>query len=163
MTASREHAPRERGKRSRPLSVLLLFLIAIVGGGLAGVIGAAFIWLIDTLYELVWSDLPKAIGVDAYHSWWLFAIPIVGGLLVGLGQLFLGNHPDSIEHNLALWRSGGRVPPRTLPATTFNSLSSLVAGAPVGFEAALTGLLGGVATLIAERLGAARHLVREAW
>lgn len=148
---------------SRAGSVAALLSAALVGGAAAALGASCFIWLYETLLDLVWHDLPSAVGVDPFDSWWLFAVPALGGLLVGLGARFLGAYPAPMEQNIALWRSGGHVDPRKLPATATNSLTALAAGGPVGFEAALTGLLGGIATWISDRIGAAGTLVRQAW
>ena len=148
---------------SRPVSAVALFLTAAAGGAVAGVVGGAFIWAVRSLIDLLWHDLPEQIGIQAYSSWWIFAVPAVGGLLVGLGQRFLGNYPEPIDQVVAKWRTGGRVEPSTIPATGINSLSALATGGPVGFEAALTGLLGGIAAWIGERIRGAREVVRQAW
>lgn len=150
-------------RTNRPFSVLALLSAAIVGGALAGVAGGAFIWLVESLIHLLWRDLPDALGLDPYRSWWLFAVPVVGGVLVGLGQRFLGNYPEPLGDVIESWRAGEQIEPSTVPAISINSLSALVTGGPVGFEAALAGILGGLATWIGERIRGARELVRQAW
>lgn len=148
---------------SRAGSVVALLFAALVGGAVAAVGASAFIWAYETLLDLIWHDLPDAVGVDPYSSWWLFAIPALGGVLVALGARYLGPYPAPMEKNIALWRAGGHVEPRKLPATATNSLFALGMGGPVGFEAALTGLIGGFATAISRQTGAAGALVRQAW
>jgi H+/Cl- antiporter ClcA len=148
---------------TRPGSAAALVGVAIVGGALAALITASFIWLYETGLDLVWDVLPARVGVDPYSSWWPFAILIGGGLLVGLGQRLLGNYPESIEKVVDKWKSHERVEPRTIPATMVNSLLALIAGGPVGFEAALAGLLGGSATWIGDRIQAVRRFVRRAF
>lgn len=148
---------------TRPGSAAALVGVAIVGGALAALITASFIWLYESGLELVWSALPERVGVDPYSSWWPFAILIGGGLLVGLGQRLLGNYPESIEKVVDKWKNHERVEPRTIPATMVNALLALIAGGPVGFEAGLAGLLGGSATWIGDRIHAVRRLVRRAF
>ena len=152
-----------RGRTRQVGSVAALLAVAIVGGALAALIAASFIWLYESGLDLVWDTLPEQVGVDPYSSWWPFAILIGGGLLVGLGQILLGNQPESIEKVLAKWKAHGHVEPRTIPATMVNSVFALVAGGPVGFEAALTGLIGGSATWISDRVRGARRFVRQAF
>jgi chloride channel protein, CIC family len=53
--------------------------------------------------------------------------------------------------------------PVAAPKTAVNSLIALVMGGPVGFEAALTGVIGGTASWISRPIGTVRQLVREAW
>jgi H+/Cl- antiporter ClcA len=148
---------------TRPGSAAALIGVAIVGGALAALITASFIWLYESGLELVWNALPERVGVDPYSSWWPFAILTGGGVLVGLGQRLLGNYPESIEKVVDKWKNHERVEPRTIPATMVNSLLVLIAGGPVGFEAGLAGLLGGSATWIGDRIQSVRRLVRRAF
>ncbi len=138
-------------------------MTAIVTGAVAGLAAGVFIWLVEEGIALVWHDLPDALDVDPFDSWFLLAVPAAGGLLVGIGQRVLGNYPESIGHVVTKWRTGERVDPEAAPKSFVNSLVALVAGGPVGFEAALTGILGGSATWISDNLGAARVPVRKAW
>ncbi|MCZ7630990.1 MAG: chloride channel protein [Microthrixaceae bacterium] len=138
-------------------------MTAAAGGAVAGVAGGAFIWLVNSLIRLLWRDLPEQFGLEPYGSWWLFAVPIAGGLLVGLGQRLLGVFPEPLDEVIAKWRNGEQLRIGTAPATAVNSLSALATGGPIGFEAALVGLLGAVAGWIGDRIGAARGLVRQAW
>ena len=145
------------------MSVLALLLATVLGGAAAGVIAEAFLWLVGRGEHLLWIDLPKHVGVEPYESWWLFAVPIAGGVLVGLGQMIFGNYPQAIQEVVATWRAHGHVEPKTMPGTTYNALVALITGGPVGFEAALTGLIGGAATLVSRRIHGAGHLVRQAF
>jgi H+/Cl- antiporter ClcA len=166
VTAPRSVDPRsvhQQRSTSRPGLVLALLATAVASGAVAGAIAGAFIWLVDEGTHLFWSVLPSHAGADPFGAAWMYGTVVVGGVLVGLGQMLLGNYPKPLEHVIALWRSGGHVPPRTAPAIVVNSLVALVLGGPVGFEAALTGLIGATATLVGERIHAVGALVRQAW
>ncbi len=147
----------------RPGSVAALLVTAVVSGALAGLLTACFIWLVESGIHFIWGTVPTALGLQPTRSWWLFAIPIAAGLLVGLGQRLLGNYPTPLGEVIAAWRAGERIDPKTLPATAFNSLAALLGGGPVGFEAALTGLVGGSASWVGDRIASVGHLVRQAW
>jgi H+/Cl- antiporter ClcA len=147
----------------RGASLVALLATAAATGAVAGAVGAGFLWLVEEGTELLWYDLPGELGIDGFDSWWLIAIPVAGGALVGLGQRFLGNHPEPLDRTIATWKAGHGVDPATAPRTLVNSLTALTFGGPVGFEAALTGLLGGTATWMGERIGAVARLVRQAW
>lgn len=136
---------------------------ALILGALAGLIAAGFIWLVTEGTGLLWSDLPDAVGVDAFDSWWLFAVLIVGGGLVGVGQMVLGNYPRPLDEAVSTLKRDGHIEPAVAPKTAINSLVALTFGGPVGFEAALTGLLGGTATWIGTRIAVVGQLVRDAW
>ena len=145
----------------RPLAPVLGVLgVAVVTGSLAGAAGAAFIWLVDAGIELVWDRLPDALDAG---TWWIVAAPVIGGVLVGLGQRFLGNHPAPISEYTKAWRSGGGIDAADTPASFANSLSALVFGGPLGFEAALTGVVGGVGAWAGDSIGRAGHLLRQSW
>jgi H+/Cl- antiporter ClcA len=149
---------------ARPGSIVALLVTAIASGAFAGLVGAAFMWSIDELIRLIWIDLADAVGVDdPFNSWYLFAIPMLGGLLMGLGQIYIGNYPESIQKVIARWRAGGEVDPRTVPRSAINSFTAIVLGGPLGFEAALTGILGGIATLVGRGIDRVGNLVRQAW
>ena len=145
------------------MSVVALLAATVLSGAAAAVIAGAFLWLVDVSTDFLWTDLPKHVGVAPYSSWWLFAVPIFGGILVGIGQTVFGNYPQPIQDMVVTWRAGGHVEPKTMPATTFNTLAALATGGPVGFEAALAGLIGGAATLVSRRIHRAGHLVRQAF
>lgn len=138
-------------------------MTAIVAGAFAGFVASTFIWAVEEGTALIWSDLPDRIGVDPFGSWWLFAIPVIGGALVGVGQIVLGNYPRPLEDAVATWKRGEQIDPVVAPKTGINSFVALVAGGPVGFEAALTGVLGGTATWIGQRITTVAQLVRQAW
>ena len=140
-----------------------LLATATVTGALAGLATSAFIWLVQEGTKLVWTDLPEHFDVDPFWSWWLFAVPLVGALLVGLTQRTIGPYPMPLEQAIATWRRGESLPASAAPRTFVNSLIVLVMGGPVGFEAALTGIIGGSASWISGRVGAAGRLVRQAW
>jgi H+/Cl- antiporter ClcA len=149
--------------RGRPASLVALLVTALVTGAFVGFVAASFIWLIEEGTAFVWGELPEAIGVDPFESWWIIAVPIVGGLLVGAGQIVLGNYPRPLEEAIASWKEGGHIEPQVAPKTAVNSLFALLAGGPVGFEAALVGVIGGTGTWVCERITSVGGLVRQAW
>lgn len=140
--------------------VLAVVAVAVGTGAIAGAVGAAFIWVVDVGIDLLWDRLPASIDAG---WWWVVAVPVAGGAFVGLGQRFLGNHPAPIRHYVAAWRSGGGIDAKDTPASLANSLSALVFGGPLGFEAALTGVVGGVGAWAGDSIGRAGHLLRQSW
>jgi H+/Cl- antiporter ClcA len=153
--------PTRTGARAGSAAALLG--VSVASGVVAAVVGAAFIFVVEEGTRVVWESLPQSVGVDPFGSWWLFVVPVVGGVLVGLGQRLLGDFPQSIEHTVAQWRAGTPIDRRTGPASAVNSAAALISGGPLGFEAALTGVLGGAAAWLSRHIRSAGHLVREAW
>lgn len=147
----------------RASAVGALLATAIVSGAAVGLIAAGFIWLIDRGTELVWVDLPAEFDLQPFDSWWIIAVPVVGALLVGICIRVVGDYPRPMEEAVARWRTGGHVPPADAPKTGVSALVVLVMGGPVGFEAALVGVLGGTATLVGTRISAVGSLVRQVW
>ncbi|MCB0968325.1 MAG: chloride channel protein [Ilumatobacter sp.] len=140
-----------------------LFATAIVTGALAGFITAVFIWCYEHGIEFMWGDVPEALDVAPYGSWFTIAVPVVGGLLVGLIHLWIGDYPRPMEEAIATWRSGGRLPPSIAPKTMIAAIVILVLGGPVGFEAAIIGVAGGMAAFAAVRIRSIGGLVRQVW
>ncbi len=77
-------------------AVVQLFVAAVLGGAVAGIVSACFIWTVERGVELVWVDLPERLDLAPFDSWWLVAVPVIGGVLVGLGQRFIGDLPMPI-------------------------------------------------------------------
>jgi H+/Cl- antiporter ClcA len=143
----------------RSTAVVGLLVVAVVAGGLVGLLVSSFVWFYETGVEWVWVDLPERFDLEPADSWWLFAVPMVGGVLVGLGQRYIGNYPEPIERVLARIRSGERIEPSVAPRTFVNAVVALVAGAPIGFEAALTDLIASASYWVGDRLHTVERFV----
>jgi H+/Cl- antiporter ClcA len=150
-------------EHSRRLSLVALLATSVGTGAVAGLVTASFIWLLDSGMQLLWDDLPGWVGVEPFDSWWLFAVPVAGGALVGVGHRVIGNYPEPIEEVIAIWRSGRQLEPAVAPKSAAPALVALVMGGPLGFEAALTGLIGGTAGWIGRRVHAVEQFVRRSW
>lgn len=139
-----------------------LLTIAVGGGALAGLTAACFIWFVEEGVELVWSELPEQLDLDPVDSWWLFAVPMLAGLLIGIGQRIGHNLPMPIAEVVGKLRSGDGVEPSVIPAAFALATIAIVGGGALGFEAALSCIVGGFATGITRRLGPAGAEVRAA-
>ena len=155
------HRPKT-GLRTPAGPVLAVMAVAVGTGALAGLAGAGFIWLLEVFTEGVWTTLPESLPAGL-SRWWVVAVPVAGGVLVGLGQRHLGNHPKPLSHLVDAWRSGGGMRSSDTPAAAANSFSALVAGGPLGVESALVGVIGGVGAWAGDRIGAAGRVLRQAW
>lgn len=148
---------------SRLSSVGALFATAVVTGTIAAFVTAAFIWSYEHGVEFMWGDVPDALGVDPFGSWFTIVVPVVGGLLVGLVHRWVGDHPRPMEAALETWKSGGRLAPSIAPKTLVAASVILIMGGPVGFEAAIVGVAGGMAAWVAVRIRSVGALVRQVW
>ncbi|GAA3971187.1 ion channel protein [Gordonia caeni] len=124
-------APEPGTDAPSPREMLLLAVPSIVLGAFA----AGMLWaleaLADLLQEVLWDDVPGALGVNP-DGWWIVLVLTVIGLAVGLCLRFLPGHggPDSattelIESPLAL---------SALPALAVVTVLSLAGGVSLGPE-----------------------------
>lgn len=83
-------------------SLLLLSVPAVV----IGVITALTLWVVDEVAAVVgnviWTNLPGALGIDPSSGWWIFLVLTVTGLTVGLTVWLVPGHagPDSATTEL---------------------------------------------------------------
>ncbi len=101
-----------------------------------GVVSALILWGLDAVADVInkgiWSDLPKAIGVDPSSGWWIFAILSLTGLAVGLSVWLVPGHagPDSATTELI-------EPPlklKVLPSLILVTVLALAGGVSLGPE-----------------------------
>jgi hypothetical protein len=136
---------------SRPVARLLSLGSMAAGAGL--VIDAAtagFFWLITQMIDAIWIDLPDALDITS--RWYALVVCSVGGLLVGLGQKYLGNHPALLNELMSNEEGAGGFDARILPQALFMLLVSLAFGGAVGPELSLVFVTGTVGLAMAARL-----------
>jgi H+/Cl- antiporter ClcA len=121
-----------------------IVVLAALAGVLLGALTKATLWLYEVVIDAVWEWLPGQLGIDGRDIGFLVAVLGIGGLLVGLGQRVLGYHPPPLEETIARVRGGDGIDPRSLPKVLANTIASLGAGAPLGPEAGLISVVGGV-------------------
>jgi H+/Cl- antiporter ClcA len=126
-----------------------LILYAIVLGGVVGLATALFLLAEHWLGELIWEEIPHQLGEFRFYT---LLICILGGLLVGLGQHFLGDWPKPMKAALEDVRTQGGFDVAHVPHGVAISLISLSFGGALGPEAALIGLAGGLGTYVASQL-----------
>ena len=121
-------------------------LAAAVFGVLVGALSAAFLQVVDLgqhfLWKAGWSDFTYA----------PLLICISGGILIGLCQRYLGDHPKNIQAATQELAESGRLEYIYLPHGLLTAGASLIFGAGLGPEAAIMDLLGGLSTWAADRL-----------
>ena len=156
-------------RTSRPVARLLSLGSMAAGAGL--VIGAAtagFFWLITQMIDAIWIDLPDALDITS--RWYALVVCSVGGLLVGLGQKYLGNRPALLNELMSNEEGTGGFDSRILPQALFMLLVSLAFGVAVGLAlsiaiepleplVAVAAVCAGVLVAILRRVVAAALLV----
>ena len=123
---------------------LVLALLSALIGGLAGLLSAGFLHLIEWGQELIWKELTPGLPLQT------LLVCTLGGVLVGLCQRFLGDHPKNITDSVQEIRQNGRLDYHTMPNGLTTVAVSLISGASLGPESAIVELLGGFGTMISD-------------
>jgi len=130
--------------------VKLLVLAAVIGIPVSAV-AYGFLELVAELQELLFDDLPDALGFDSVPVWWPLPLLALSGLLVALAIRHL---PGTGGHSPADgFHTGGPLPPIELPGVFLAALATLSFGAVLGPEAPLIAIGSGLG-VIAVRLAA---------
>lgn len=121
-------------------------LYALFMGALIGVFIWAFLWLMGKGIALIWTTLPSAIGADggSYKVIFTFAICLLGGIIIGLGQKRFGSYPESMDEVMAVVKRDGKYPYDKVALITVMAILPLLFGASIGPEAGLTGVIVGL-------------------
>lgn len=124
-------------------ALVRLLIVALGVGALLGIVTKAVLWLFDGVIHVLWDWLPDQLDLEPSSLGYLLALLGLGGLLVGLGQKYLGYYPEPLETVVASVKQGDGVDYRTIPRTVANSIAALGFGGPLGPEAALVSVIGG--------------------
>lgn len=149
-------------KLTRSSSFAMLLIYAVTLGGIAGLLTGGFVYVLEFVQGLIWNDLPTALGLTNIYGWYVVAACTLGGLLVGIGIHLLGNYPTTLEASLEHFKKTKAFDYKHLWQAAIISVISLGFGASLGPEAALTALIGGLATLIGVKLKSASFVSNSA-
>jgi H+/Cl- antiporter ClcA len=128
--------------------------LLLIVSGIAVVIALATLAFLGAylgLHDLVWEDLPDALGVDDPYSWFALCVTTLGGLAVGILLRVLPGHggPGPAEgHGIGM----EEVRVSHAAGMVVVSLVSLTVGASLGPEAALLAVALAVGSVLAARL-----------
>lgn len=130
--------------------VKLLVLAALTGVPISAA-AYGFLWLVTALQDVMFEDVPEALGFDSVPTWWPLPLLALSGLLVALALRWLpgtgGHSPaDGFKHS-------GPLPPVEVPGVLLAALATLAFGVVLGPEAPLIAMGGGLGVL-AVRLAA---------
>ena len=115
------------------------------GGGLLAVL-----FLVVYHWGTTFFAQPSHFGLNIGRFWPLVLLT-VGGLLVGLAITFTGEHGGQGVAQRQ-YAQTGQIKPRYVPSIILEAIITLWSGAPVGPEAPLSFLSGGVGSFFADRL-----------
>lgn len=143
---------QEISMRSRPFFMLLLFSAFI--GMLAALVTALFFFIMQEGVDLLWTDLPNALGISDWQDSAILIIGLclTGGLVIGLITHFTKVKPVILQEELKEFTENGRMVPRNGIVGMIRGLVALLFGGSIGPEGPLTGGTGGLGCWVAERL-----------
>jgi H+/Cl- antiporter ClcA len=132
-------------KKLKP--VFLIAILAALIGGAGGVVTAGFLHFVEWGQDLLWKVVTPNLPLQS------LLLCTLGGLLVGLCQRFLGDHPDkNLNEAVSALIKTGRLEYHHLPQGLANISASLIFGASLGPEAAIVDLLGGLGTWVGDTI-----------
>lgn len=136
-------APADPTALVRSRGYLAVLLVAALVGVPVSAAAFGFLALVDRLQELVYHDLPPALGFHGTPVWWPVPMLALAGVLVGATIRFL---PGTAGHEPSAGLTTGTPPtPAQLPGVVLAALAALALGVVLGPEAPLIALGGGLA------------------
>ena len=132
------------------IALIVLALLAALLGGMVGGIAAEFLHFIEWGQQWLWQQLTHGLPLQT------LLLTSLGGLLIGLCQRYLGDHPKEIHAAIAEISNTGRLDYSHLPQGMLTASTSLIFGASLGPEAAIMSLMGGLGTLSGDIMQAFR-------
>ncbi|MED1918522.1 chloride channel protein [Bacillus thuringiensis] len=121
-------------------SNLILYSLAV--GGVTGLLTWSFLAIVSLTTHFLWVDLPKVMALEN----WTLIVCVVGGILVGLCQKYFGNYPRKMDDVVAEFKETKRIDYHSGYKSAITAICVLSFGASLGPEAALVGIVGGLAT-----------------
>ena len=130
-------------------SYYLLLLYAALFGALFSLLTAGYITLYN--WGVKFFQQPSSFFKIGGISFWPLILLTIAGVLIGLAIKFFGQHAG-LGAAQGQYAKTGRVTPRYLPSILLEAFIALWSGAPVGPEAPLSFLSGGVGSFFADHL-----------
>ncbi|MGX7204945.1 chloride channel protein [Enterococcus pingfangensis] len=119
-------------------------------GFLVGLLSAIFLTIVSFLIHFVWDVIPQQFDLPVYYP---LIFGLIGGLLVGLFRLRIGEYPKTMDETLHEFKTTNAVKyEKQLSKNFFSALLVLSFGASLGPEAALASILGGLVSWVGDRL-----------
>lgn len=145
-----------------PSAILKLILLGAVVGIPAAFVAWLFLGLVHVLEELLWTDIPDALGRDLPPWWLVLLLPVLGALVVYVARRFL---PGDGGHRPLQGIGGPPMPWQHAPSVALAAIGTLAFGAVLGPEAPLIALGSVVGMFVAQQAklqGPAQNVVAQA-
>ncbi|MYW70297.1 ion channel protein [Streptomyces sp. SID8379] len=132
-------------------ALLPLVLPALVTGVACSVLFLALDWVAERLQDVLWEDLPDALGVGGYSSLWMIVVLTVTGVAVGLVVWKVPGHAGPDPATMGL---GGEapLPVYVLPGLALACALMLAGGPSLGPENPIIAINVGLAFWLGKKL-----------
>ncbi|MCD2466106.1 ion channel protein [Streptomyces sp. MBT42] len=128
-----DHAPPPPPADATPLRMLLpQVLPALVVGVAASLLLLGIEALADQLQDVLWHDLPDALGIGDYSSLWIISMLTASGIAVGLVVWKVPGHAGPDPASLGL--GGAPLAPGVVPSLLLAATLTLAGGVSLGPE-----------------------------
>ncbi|MFE6813227.1 ion channel protein [Streptomyces sp. NPDC057677] len=128
-----DHAPPPPPADATPLRILLpQVLPSLVVGVAASLLLLGIEALADQLQDVLWHDLPGALGIGDYSSLWIISMLTASGIAVGLVVWKVPGHAGPDPASLGL--GGAPLAPGVVPSLLLAATLTLAGGVSLGPE-----------------------------
>ncbi|MGV9714232.1 chloride channel protein [Gordonia sp. NPDC003424] len=125
--------------------ILSLVLIGAVMGIPASVVAWAFLQVVHWLEDLLWTDLPDALGHSSPPWYLILGLPVCGAIVVALARAFL---PGDGGHRPLMGIGGPPTPWQYAPGVLLAAIGTLAFGLVLGPEGPLIAIGSAVGTAV---------------
>lgn len=109
-----------------------------------------FIFLINTSTDYLWHELPSILKVNNFTI--TIILCILGGVIIGFGQKFLGPYPKEMQEILQEYKLTKVIDYKPLPKYIVCAFLPLIFGGSIGPEAALFGMIAMFSTFLSIKI-----------
>lgn len=127
----------------------IFFVYSALLGAFVGGIAALFLLFVEWCIEMIWEVVPERLDWSFYP----LIVGLVGGIIIGLLQKYIGQYPKTIHETLEEFQQTKAVAyKKQLWPNFIMGVIVLAFGASLGPEGALASIVGGLITWVGDRL-----------
>lgn len=136
---------------------LMMMIYTVLLGTIVGLIIWCFLRIMNTGIWFLWEYIPSVVSFPLYT----LCLCTAGGLAVGLWKHRFGDYPEELAVVLKKVKSTGRYSYQNIFSVSVSAMLPLIAGASIGPEAGLTGIIAGLCTWVGDKLKRFRTELQE--
>lgn len=133
------------------IKIMIFGVLSFVLGAFSGAVIWMILKIMDVGTEVVWSDIPDALGLDG-NIIYNIIVCLVGGMLIGIWQKKYGLLPDDMHQVMGRIKTDGGYPYNNIHIISIAALLPLIFGGALGPEAGLSGIIAGLCCFVGDRL-----------